>query len=712
MMNKTLKKGIVLLMLAVVMPAFSGCSNAPDTVGDPLSDFGIEAVLPFQTTAPELAEATPTPMPTPGVDDLITTPQYGQSWKADGTVVNQEPLDTDFSTDDGFLDDDDDFAPVKPKATPKPTAKPSTGYEKLSMGSTGQAVRDLQNRLKKLNYYTGTVDGQYGSGTVTAVRRFQEIMGFEENGVASASLQKEIFSSTAPAYKPSPTPAPTAQYIVLSKGDSGSRVTRLQNRLKTLGYYTGTADGQYGSGTVNAVKRFQKALGLEETGTASVALQKTLFSANAPDYVTPTPTPAEYIRLEAGSSGTRVRQLQARLKALGYFTGTTDGEFGSSTTKSVKRFQLAVGDSQTGVATVALQKKLFAKNAPLYEGEEPEEEYFTLSPGDTGEVVKRLQRRLQELKYFSGDIGGNYLTQTTDAVKKFQKAIGVKETGTATVAVQKRLFASDAPAFKPEPTPAPKYIELRRGDSGPRVQALKDRLIELGYLKESAGSSDVFGSGAEDAVKRFEARYNKPKTGIATVALQNKLFAADALPNKEATPTPEPEPEAEYIKLQQGDTGERVKKLQRRLQKLGYFEGAIGGNYQKLTMDAVKRFQKAVGHKENGVASVALQKLMFADDAPVYEKVTSPADPIYKQLKKGDTGASVKTLQERLLEVGYIKKTSDVKYGTFDNGTLYAVIDAQNARGYDSDGVATVDFLVYLFSDEVWDYALADYVGG
>lgn len=37
--------------------------------------------------------------------------------------------------------------------------------------------------------------------------------------------------------------------------------------------------------------------------------------------------------------------------------------------------------------------------------------------------MKKLQRRLKQLGYFDGDIGGNYLTKTTKAVKEFQAAI-------------------------------------------------------------------------------------------------------------------------------------------------------------------------------------------------------------------------------------------------------------------------------------------------
>ena len=61
-------------------------------------------------------------------------------------------------------------------------------------------------------------------------------------------------------------------------GDSGSAVKKVQQRLKKLGYYTGSADGDYGGGTKTAVKNFQKRNGLKATGTVN---QKTLSKLNS-----------------------------------------------------------------------------------------------------------------------------------------------------------------------------------------------------------------------------------------------------------------------------------------------------------------------------------------------------------------------------------------------------------------------------------------------
>ena len=59
-----------------------------------------------------------------------------------------------------------------------------------------------------------------------------------------------------------------------------------------------------------------------------------------------------------------------------------------------------------------------------------------------------------------------------------------------------------------------------------------------------------------------------------------------------------------------------------------------------------------------------------------------------------------------------ISSVSDITLGTFDKNTMLAVIDAQNQRGYDSDGSADEEFLIYIYSEDVWDVVLADYEGG
>lgn len=55
------------------------------------------------------------------------------------------------------------------------------------------------------------------------------------------------------------------------RGSTGSTVTEIQKRLKNWGYYDGTVDGIFGSGTEAAVKRFQKKNGLTADGIVGPA---------------------------------------------------------------------------------------------------------------------------------------------------------------------------------------------------------------------------------------------------------------------------------------------------------------------------------------------------------------------------------------------------------------------------------------------------------
>ena len=51
-------------------------------------------------------------------------------------------------------------------------------------GSRGSEVRTIQEKLKRWGYYTGNVDGIYGSLTVSAVKRFQQKNGLTVDGIA------------------------------------------------------------------------------------------------------------------------------------------------------------------------------------------------------------------------------------------------------------------------------------------------------------------------------------------------------------------------------------------------------------------------------------------------------------------------------------------------------------------------------------------------
>ena len=92
-----------------------------------------------------------------------------------------------------------------------------------------------------------------------------------------------------------------------------------------------------------------------------------------------------------------------------------------------------------------------------------------------------------------------------------------------------------------EPTPDPsQYTSLSKDMRSEVVQAMQERLIELGYLDDSADG--VFGNNTLIAVKFFQQDAGFDVDGIASPEMQALLFSEDA--PRRATPSPSPDPSA------------------------------------------------------------------------------------------------------------------------------------------------------------------------
>ncbi len=176
--------------------------------------------------------------------------------------------------------------PALPTSTPTPCI--------LQKNSIGIEVKQLQQRLKDLGYYSGDVDGQYGTGTQTAVTAFQAQHGLKADGVAGEQTLAILYSESAQTFVPTPTPSATP--AMLSSGSSGDEVKALQSRLQQLGFYSGVLDGDYGKGTRAAVKLFQAQHGLDDDGIAGQKTLEMLYSNDAqPMLVTPTPASVQVL---------------------------------------------------------------------------------------------------------------------------------------------------------------------------------------------------------------------------------------------------------------------------------------------------------------------------------------------------------------------------------------------------------------------------------
>lgn len=260
----------------------------------------------------------------------------------------------------------------------------------------------------------------------------------------------------------------SSTYPILQVGsrdgdDSGAHVVMLQNRLQQLGYLSGAADGQYGSGTESAVLLFQEANGLTPTGIADDSTQSVLYSTDAK------PAP---VRATADSD---VMHLQQALQTWGFLMGSADGVIGNATETAVAEFKnyiyntnkhaylayatpapAAAATPAPGEQPVAMDMPLVDNSVNGFDGEITDEllkfasgEYqfqvfqMVLQRSNEGPEVWRLQRRLHQLKYLfkpDGSFGG----LTENALKYFQRKNGLPETGVADQATQELLFSTNA----------------------------------------------------------------------------------------------------------------------------------------------------------------------------------------------------------------------------------------------------------------------------
>jgi len=159
------------------------------------------------------------------------------------------------------------------------------------------------------------------------------------------------------------------------KGSSGDSVEKLQQALKIKGYFTSAVDGKYGDLTVAAVKAYQKAMGLSQTGKADYATIMKLFGkvlyttvANDPQMqgITKISQIAVPATSQKGNSGKNVLALQQALKIKGFYKAPIDSKYGDLTVAAVKAFQKSKGLTQDGKAGNDTIKALFGKNASNY----------------------------------------------------------------------------------------------------------------------------------------------------------------------------------------------------------------------------------------------------------------------------------------------------------------------------------------------------------
>ena len=239
--------------------------------------------------------------------------------------------------------------------------------------------------------------------------------------------------------------------------------------------------------------------------------------------------------------------------------------------------------------------------------------------------------------------------------------------------------ATDAPTTAPTATPAV-YKDLRRRDRNTDVKNLQEKLIELGYLDDTADG--IFGEKTQVAIEQLQSDLGMTVTGVATAELQRMLFAGEI-----SAYNP-------YLPLKRGDRGTRVSRMQAELKALGYYAGAADGVYGKGTEQAVAAFQKQEGLNETGQADEETLKALFSESAS--------QNLSYIELRSGDSGKRVAELISRLVELYYLPSTAEGN--EYTSQVARGVRHFQRQNGFDANSVASVAMQEALFDDDAPDY--------
>lgn len=379
---------------------------------------------------------------------------------------------------------------VTPTGTPATPATPSaaSGMVGLAMGSRGDQVKALQQLIIKAGInLVGGADGIFGVITGSALRAFQEANGLPADGVANDATIQALQAKAAGAAAPSPL-------VGLGYGATGDTVKQVQQAIMNAGIaLRGGADGVFGTATRDALRQYQAARSLPQSGKVDEATAAAITSGGT----TAAATPNAMLGLAPGALGAAVKQLQQRMIDLGVTVrGGADGIFGPATANAVKAFQASQGLPQTGTVDAATVAALAnpAPAAPVGSPSPSGSGGYAVY-GEKGNRVMALQGALIKAGIaVTGGVDGDFGAGTSAAVMAFQQAKGLPATGIVdgATATALGLAAAPAPAAPDTSTVAMKVFPVQGrcyfGDSygytrgGGRIHLGVDIIAPSGHL--------------------------------------------------------------------------------------------------------------------------------------------------------------------------------------------------------------------------------------
>jgi peptidoglycan hydrolase-like protein with peptidoglycan-binding domain len=136
----------------------------------------------------------------------------------------------------------------------------------MAAGATGDQVRELQARLKQIQWYALDITGQYDSVTVDAVTGFQGKRELPQTGEVDQPTWDALVAMTRTPTDDELHNRIVAGPTIIGPGDTGDKVRELQARLKQIGWFSGEITPTYGDATRQSVAGFQTKRSFPSTG--------------------------------------------------------------------------------------------------------------------------------------------------------------------------------------------------------------------------------------------------------------------------------------------------------------------------------------------------------------------------------------------------------------------------------------------------------------
>ena len=549
----------------------------------------------------------------------------------------------------------------------------------LQFGDRGDNVRYLQYGLHILCCSPNGFDGEFGNGTLTAVKKFQSKYGLVSDGIVGDVTWNTL----------------------------KNEIATIQAQLNKKGCSVGTVDGIAGPTTYNAIISFQNKNGLTADGQVGPATWDVLFDTisggNSYSRILKLTSPLMY--------GEDIRAVQNKLNSLGYVAGTADGYYGNMTRNAVINFQSKKGLAADGDVGPTTWSALF--NTSTSGGSGYSRILKLTSPLMYGEDIRAVQNKLNSLGYNAGTADGYYGNDTRTAVISFQTARGIDIDGEVGPTTWKTLFNTSTSGGNGSTSNIRKvFIDPGHGGTDPGASGnglyekevvlsiskkVRNILISKGFEVELSRSKDQYVSLSDRAAQAnaWDADlfvsihcnsatsssangtecYTYPTANTSTKSLSKNM--ASALASKLGL-TNRGHKEANFAVLRLSNmpailietafinNANDASKLKTREND---FASAIANQIANTSID------NSNGGSSNGNTSAEYSRNL---------EVTSPL--MY--------GEDIRAVQNKLNSLGFNCGTADGYYG---NDTKNAVINLQNTFGITADGIVGPTTWKYLF---------------